>query len=196
MFFIGIIWMAIFTSIGNYDRSIGSTMIGIFVMAGGWLIFCILMYVTGKIKIDKKILFYNSGLSLEKRIDIDKIINIYRTPKLKPFDKILEGLSIVYQKADQQKRLEINLNLFKPDDIGEMIREFLRINPAIKIDEYSESLIRGEYQIKEQANLIAYKQKLKSDWNPKRLLKTASITLVIGVILIAMFLIYVINTPK
>lgn len=193
---IGIIAFSIFTYMGSSGATIKSLLTGISIFFAAWFVFSFLKYQTARIKIENNTLIYLPGLGLSKEIPIGNILSIHHASKLKPFDTIYETLSLIHENSGQEKTTQISLNIFASTSIGEVIKELLKINPNITLDDYSESLINGEFLKKESAAIVAHKQKFRSEWKLGRLLKTAIITALIGITIIAIFVIYIIYSQR
>ncbi len=156
--------------------------------------FGLILYFITKLEItDKKELIITQIPKIwENKILITAILKIYRTPRLKPFDTMYESLSVAYKNNnDQIKNNEIDLNRFKPEDIAEILKELIAVNPTIRFDDYCESLINGEYFKKEQEQLQKRREKIKREFNLRRLSRVAGTTVLLGIGLIILLVLYI-----
>ncbi len=141
---------------------------------------------------DERLIYTDLDFNWRKTAKIENVLEIYRTPRLKPFDTIFEGLTVVYKDSqDQIKSIEINLNLFKSEDIVGILKELTAINPNIRFDDYCESLVSGKYFKKEREQLQKRREKIKREFNLRRLSRVAGITMLVGIGLIILFVVYI-----
>lgn len=143
---------------------------------------------------DKKLVYKDLDFIWSETIKIDDILEIYRTPKLKSSDTIIEGLSVVYKDDHgQQKRMKINLRLFRPEDVAGILKEIFAMNSNVRIDEYCEKLARGEYLKIEQEKSLKNKEDVRKNFDLWTVIRTVLIVLlaaVVGIVLSVIGVLY------
>ncbi len=103
-----------------------------------------------------------------------------------------ESLSVTSRDYHNRlKNSEIDLNRFKAEDIAEILKELNAVNPNIRFDDYCESLVNGEYFKKKQELLQERREKIKREFNLRRLSRVVGITVVVGIGLIILLVLYI-----
>ncbi len=145
-----------------------------------------------KITEDGRLICTDADFNWRKTIRINNILEVVAIPGLKVFNIKIEDLRVVYKDdRGRLKELVINPMTFNLKDIAGILKELTLINPNIKLDDCCKSLTNGEYFKEEQEQLQKRREKIKREFNLRRLSKVAGITVLLGIGLIILLVLYI-----
>lgn len=134
-------------SIFYLTRNPEMSVLGVIIGLAAWFVFVALgvlfMTVFSYASISERTLKYVWLFFLRRTINIDSITDISDQPMFKVVKSQFRSLYIFYNdKSGDKKWIEFRITIFPEKTLGRLIKDLKNINPNIKLNTYSEKLIK------------------------------------------------------
>ncbi len=145
---------------------------------------------------EKRTIIYCNWPIKSEVVPVDKIIQI-GYPEQNYIVKSLNSFVYIWyddpEKPGKDKYVKIKDAQFDPQTIIQVATDLKKLNPQVKFDNKLEELIKsgGEYFKEEKKRLQEKREEVKRGFNLRRLSRVAGFTVLMGIGLIILFVLYI-----